>query len=297
MQIKRRQTIGEWGFKKLLVLCGLALVVMLGLMLFTLIKHSWLSISVLKWDFIKTSTWDPLMHIYGAKPFVIGTLITATLALLISWPFSLAVSIFLGEYATKGVFSDLFKAIINMLAGIPSVIYGFWGLFVIVPLMRNVQSYFGLTPFGIGIATAAIILAIMIIPYSAAIGRDVIALVPNDLKEGAYSLGATRMEVMLNIVLPTARSGLLAGTLLAFGRAIGETMAVTMVIGNSNLMPTSIFEPGNTMASIIANEFSEATDLLHTSALIELGLYLFVISAIINLIGKWIINKTEIAQT
>ncbi len=294
MQPKTRETVSEWCFKKILFLCGGLIVAVLGLMFITLVMNAWPSISHSGWSFISSDTWDPVTNSFGAKAFVVGTLLTSFLALLISLPFSLAVSIFLGEYAQRGIIAEIFKAMINMLAGIPSVIYGFWGLFVLVPWIRKLQILLGITPFGIGIATAALILAIMIIPYAAAIGRDVIALVPNDLKEGAYSLGATRMEVLLKIVLPTARSGLLAGTLLSFGRAIGETMAVTMVIGNSNILPNSIFSPGNTMASVIANEFSEATSKIHVSSLIELALYLFIITAIINMIGKWIIQKTEI---
>ncbi len=296
MQPRKRQTIGEWIFKASLVLSGGLIVAVLGLMCLTLLTHAWPSIVALKWKFVTTNTWDPITSTFGAEAFVIGTLLTSLLALFISLPFSLSVSIFLGEYAQRGILSEVFKAMINMLAGIPSVIYGFWGLFVLVPWIRTFQIWVGIPPFGIGIFTAALILALMIIPYAAAIGRDVIAMVPNELKEGAYSLGATRMEVLLTIVLPTARSGLFAGTLLSFGRAIGETMAVTMVIGNSNLLPTSIFAPGNTMASVIANEFSEATNAIHVSSLIELALYLFVITAIINIIGKWIIQRTEVSH-
>lgn len=284
-------------FKSILAACGALMIGLLLAMFVTLVMHSWPSIKEFGWHFVTQSVWDPMANEYGAKAFVVGTLLTAGSALLISTPFSLALALFLGEYSTTGLISDFFKSMINLLAGIPSVIYGFWGLFVLVPLVRKFQIWAGMLPYGIGIGTASFILAIMIIPYATAIGRDVIAMVPNDLKEGAYSLGATRMEVLLTVVIPYTQSGLVAGLLLAFGRAIGETMAVTMVIGNMNAIPNSFFAPGNTMASVIANEFSEATHMIHTASLIELGLYLFIISAIFNLLGKWVIHSMEIKNS
>ncbi len=265
--------------------------------LITLIYKSWPAIHHSGFNFISSETWDVMGHSFGAKAFLYGTLLTSFLALLLSIPFSLSLAILLGEYHPKGYLSEAFKLVINILAGIPSVIYGFWGLFVVVPWMRTLQTSLGIIPYGIGIATAAVILAIMIIPYAAALGRDVIASVPNELKEAAYSLGATQYEVLTTVIIPYSRSSLFAGTILALGRAIGETMAVTMVIGNTNAIPHSIFAPGNTMASVIANEFSEATELLHTASLVELGLYLFAITAVINIIGKWIIKRTEVAYS
>jgi phosphate transport system permease protein len=180
---------------------------------------------------------------------------------------------------------------VELIAAVPSVIYGFWGLLVMVPLVRSLESKLGVLPYGIGIFTASLILAIMIIPYAASLGREMIRLVPSSLKEGAYSLGATRYEVIKNVVIPYTKSGLFAGILLSLGRALGETMAVTMVIGNTSLLPTSIFAPGNTMASVIANEFTEADHTVYLSALIELGLVLFVVTVIINMIGKRIIKR------
>ena len=292
----RHQT-REWIFKKLLLCCGAAMLILITGIFITLLYKSWPAIHHSGLNFITGETWDAMGSSFGAKPFLYGTLLTSFLALLISIPFSLSLAILLGEYHPKGWFSEIFKLVINILAGIPSVIYGFWGLFVVVPWIRTFETYAGIVPYGIGIATASIILAIMIIPYAAALGRDVIASVPNELKEAAYSLGATQFEVLTTVILPYSRSSLFAGTILALGRAIGETMAVTMVIGNTNAIPNSIFAPGNTMASVIANEFSEATELLHTASLIELGLYLFVITAIINLIGKWIIKRTEVAYS
>ena len=163
---------------------------------------------------------------------------------------------------------------------------------MLVPVIRTFQLAIGIEPYGVGILSSAIILSIMIIPYTASISREVISMVPADVKEAAYSLGATKFEVIRKIILPYSGSGIIAGALLALGRALGETMAVTMIIGNSNSIPTSIFSPGNTMASVIANEFTEATDSIYVSSLIEIGLLLFVVTALINLVGKFIIKKT-----
>jgi phosphate transport system permease protein len=183
------------------------------------------------------------------------------------------------------------KSAVELLAGIPSVIYGFWGLYLLVPIIRDLEMKFGILPYGVGIFTASVVLAIMIVPYAASIGREAIQLVPQDLKESAYSLGATRFEVVRIIIIPYARSGIAAGISLAFGRAFGETMAVTMVIGNSNFIPKSIFAPANTMASVIANEFTEAVGKLYLSSLIEIGLFLFIVSALITIVGKYIIKR------
>jgi phosphate transport system permease protein len=278
-------------FKQKLWLSGCAVLALMVGILLTLVIYSLPALIAFKWEFLTQGTWDPMTNQFGAKPFVVGTLLTAFIALLLSIPFSFSISILLGEYLKQGFWAWLFKTVIDLLAGIPSVVYGLWGLFVLVPWVRAFEMYAGLTPFGIGIFTASLILALMIIPYAAAIGRDVINLVPTELKEGAYSLGATRWEVIKTVVVPYAKSGLFAGLLLSLGRAIGETMAVTMVIGNANEIPSSLLGPGNTMASIIANEFSEATGALHTASLIEMGLYLLLITAVINLLGRWIINR------
>ncbi len=287
----------EWMdsvFKKKLWLSGFAVIALMAAIFFTLAYKSLPALIAFKWNFITQSTWDPMTEQFGAKPFVVGTLLTAFIALALSIPFSVSIALLLGEYLKQGFWAWFFKTVIDLLAGIPSVVYGLWGLFVLVPWVREIEMVFGLTPFGIGIFTASLILALMIIPYAAAISRDVIKMVPTELKEGAFSLGATQWEVVKTVIIPYAKSGLFAGTLLSLGRAIGETMAVTMVIGNANEIPTSLLGPGNTMASIIANEFSEATGALHTASLIEMGLYLLVITAIINFIGRWIITRTTV---
>lgn len=257
----------------------------------TLLLISWPAILHNGVGFLTKAIWDPLGSEYGAKSFLLGTFITAGIALLISTPFSLAISIFLGAFLKKGLFSTFFKSAIDLLAGIPSVIYGFWGLYVLVPIIRKFQLYFLLPPIGVGLLTAGIILSIMIIPYSASIAREVIAMCPKSLEEGAYSLGATKTETILKVILPYAKSGIFSGLFLALGRALGETMAVTMVIGNSSFMPTSLLSPGNSISSVIANEFAEASDPLYMKTLVSLGLLLFIVTTLISFVGRYMIRK------
>jgi phosphate transport system permease protein len=280
----------EMVFSKTLVITALIILVLVIGLFLTLLLESIPSIQHLGIGFLLGKTWDPVSNIYGAYPFLVGTLLTSFLALIISIPFSMAIAIFLGEYQPTGALSAFLKNIIELIAAVPSVIYGFWGLIVLVPLVRSLEGKIGVVPYGIGIFTASIILAIMIIPYAASLGREMISMVPAQLKEAAYSLGATRYEVIRAVIIPYTKSGLFAGILLSLGRALGETMAVTMVIGNSSIIPTSIFAPGNTMASVIANEFTEADRSLYLSALIELGLLLFLVTVVINIIGKRIIK-------
>jgi len=281
----------EVVFRRMLMMIAIVmLVLVLGIML-TLSVESIPSFKSLGIKYLWGKTWDPVNNVYGAYPFLVGTLLTSFLALIISIPFSFAIAIYLGEYNSKGWLSNLLKNMVELIAAVPSVIYGFWGLIILVPMVRALETKFNILPYGIGIFTSSIILAIMIIPYGASMGREVIKMVPSNLKEGAYSLGATRFEVIKSIILPYTKSGLFAGILLSLGRALGETMAVTMVIGNTSLMPTNIFSPGNTMASVIANEFTEADHSVYLSALIELGLVLFVVTVIINVVGKSIIKR------
>jgi len=283
-------------FRKLLSLAGVFIIVILLAILFTLFISSFPAIRTFGIYFFSGSTWDPVRSEFGALPFLIGTLATSLLALAISIIFSLPISIFLGEYFTQGGKATFIKSMIELLAGVPSVIYGFWGLFVMAPLVRKLELSLGVAPLGVGIFTASLILAIMIIPYSASLAREVISLVPADLKEAAYSLGATRLEVIQKVILPYAKSGIIAGILLSLGRALGETMAVTMVIGNRNSIPNSIFSPANTLASIIANEFTEATDSIYLASLVELALVLFLVTTFLNTLGKWIIHRMAVNQ-
>jgi phosphate transport system permease protein len=295
LKIKAKNSYGmiraESIFKRSLIGVGIAMVVLVAGLMVTLIIESVPSMKNLGIKYLWGRTWDPVNNVYGALPFLIGTLLTSFLALIISIPFSFAIAIYLGEYNPKGWLSNFLKNTVELIAAVPSVIYGFWGLLVLVPLVRSLEMKVGVLPYGIGIFTASLILAVMIIPYAASLGREMIRLVPSQLKEGAYSLGATRYEVIKNVVIPYTKSGLFAGILLSLGRALGETMAVTMVIGNTSMIPDSIFGPGNTMASVIANEFTEADHTLYLSALIELGLVLFIVTVIINMIGKRIIQR------
>jgi phosphate transport system permease protein len=278
-------------FRRVLLLAAISVVVILVAIFLTLTITSIPSLKAIGLKFIYGKSWNPVTDEYGGLPFLIGTLLTSLLALIISIPFSLGVGLFLGEYYTKGPISGIFKNIIELLAAIPSVIYGFWGLIVLVPIVRSWENKLGYPPYGVGILTSSIILSIMIIPYSVSLTRQVIMMFPANLKEAAYSLGATRYEVIKNVVIPYTRSGIFAGILLSLGRALGETMAVTMLIGNTHDIPTNIFAPGNTMASVIANEFTEATGTVYVSALIEMGLFLFIVTTIINIIGRKIINR------
>ena len=291
---RQRAESGEIAFRRTLYGAALGILVLLAGVLLTLLVDSIPSIRTLGLGFLYGRTWDPVGGTYGALPFLVGTLVTSFLALAVSIPFSLAISIFLGEYFREGAVSAFLKSAVDLLAGIPSVIYGFWGLLVLVPMVRTLQIKLGVPPFGVGIFTSAVVLAVMIIPYSAALGREVIQMVPSDLKEAGLSLGATRFEVIRKIVLPYARSGILAGIVLALGRAIGETMAVTMVIGNSNFVPKSIFSPANTMASVVANEFVEATDKIYVSSLVQIGLLLFVVTTVVNIVGRHVIRKVSV---
>lgn len=238
--------------------------------------------------FIISTDWNPTSgrESYGALPFIAGTLITSLLALLICFPLSFSTSLFIAEYFHKTRVASVLGTIVDLLAGIPSIVYGLWGFYALRPVIIAL----GLSDQGFGIFTSSIILAIMIIPYATSLSNEIITMVPNELKEAAYSLGATRFEVIFNVIIPNARSGIVASYILALGRALGETMAVTMLIGNANIIPKDIFSTGNTMASLIANQFGEA-DGLKLSALIAIGLLLFLITAIVNALGKYIIKK------
>tara|TARA_B100000427_G_scaffold205335_2_gene170899 strand:- start:8930 stop:9820 length:891 start_codon:yes stop_codon:yes gene_type:complete len=281
-------------FNYLLKGTGYFSLVLITLFLLTLCFNSMLSLKTLSLPFLFNSNWQPNTGNFGAAPFIIGTLFTSILALGISIPFSLSISIYIGYFLKNKKRKNTLETLIDLLAGIPSVIYGFWGLMVLVPIIIKIQTILGVIPYGVGILAASLILALMIIPYSVTLGKDVINLVPTDLIEAAIGLGATPYEVIKHIAIPYSFSGLFAGHLMAFGRAISETMAVTMVIGNRNFIPKSIMDPANTLASVIANEFGEASDPLYVSSLIELGLILLIITTIINIIGKIIIKAYTI---
>ena len=226
---------------------------------------------------------------YGALPFITGTLMTTLLALIFCIPFSLPVALFVGEYFKGTKIAAVLSTVTDLLAGIPSIIYGLWGFYTLRPIIMALD----ISPQGSGVLTASLVLAIMIIPYAASLSAEFIKMVPNDLKEGAYSLGATRAEVIRRVIFPVAGSGIFSAYVLAIGRALGETMTVTMLIGNTNNIPDSITSTGNSMASIIANQFGEADD-LRLSSLIAIGLILFLITAAINMVGKIMIKRARI---
>ena len=242
--------------------------------------------------FLTSSEWSYTegAELYGALPFITGTLMTTLLALLFCIPFSLPVALLVGEYFKGTRIAAVLSTVTDLLAGIPSIIYGLWGFYTLRPLIMALN----ISPQGSGVLTASLVLAIMILPYAASLSAEFIKMVPNELKEGAYSLGATHAEVIRKVVFPVAGSGIFSSYILAIGRALGETMTVTMLIGNTNNIPDSITSTGNSMASIIANQFGEADD-LRLSSLIAIGLILFLITAFINMIGKIMIKRARIA--
>lgn len=227
---------------------------------------------------------------YGALPFITGTLMTTLLALVLCLPFSLPVALFVGEYFKGTRVAAVLSTVTDLLAGIPSIIYGLWGFYTLRPIIMALD----ISPQGSGILTASLVLAIMIVPYAASLSAEFIKMVPNNLKEGAYSLGATRAEVVRKVIFPVAGPGIFSAYVLAIGRALGETMTVTMLIGNTNNIPDSITSTGNSMASVIANQFGEA-DGLRLSSLIAIGLILFLITALINMAGKIMIKRARIS--
>jgi phosphate transport system permease protein len=265
----------------------LVLIISAGIV-FSLVRGSLPAFKEFGLKFIITNEWNPTSgrEIYGALPFIAGTLITSVLALIICLPLAFSTSLFIAEYFRNSRTASVLSSLIDLLAGIPSIVYGLWGFYTLRPFIISL----GLSDQGFGIFTSSVILAIMIIPYATSLSTEIIAMVPDEMKEAAYSLGATRLEVIFYVIIPNARSGIIASYILALGRALGETMAVTMLIGNSNVIPTGLFSTGNTMASIIANQFGEASG-LKLSSLIAIGLILFAITGIVNSIGKYIIKQ------
>ena len=278
-------------FKVLLILSAIVIPVIGGGIIYSLTVDASGAFETFGiWNFIFSDDWVTTAgkESYGALPFITGTLLTTILALLMCIPFSLPVALFTGEYFRGKKIAAILGTVIDLLAGIPSIIYGLWGFYV----LRTVFMHLNLSPQGSGILTASFVLAIMIVPYAASLSSEFIKMVPSDLKEGAYAMGATRAEVIRRVIFPMAGSGIFSSYILAIGRALGETMTVTMLIGNTNQMPDTLRTTGNTMASIIANQFGEA-DGLKLSSLIAIGLLLFLITAIINIIGKILIRRAR----
>jgi phosphate transport system permease protein len=273
------------------------------LLVFDLWQGSVLSRHKFGFNFFRTSVWDPIFDQFGALPFIYGTLVTAAVSLLIAVPLGIGAAIFLAELAPARV-SDTLEFFIDLLAAVPSVIYGLLGVFVVVPLMRSyiqpaLKNSLGFLPifqgpsYGVGFLTAGVVLAIMVIPYIISVSREVLLSVPRDQREAALSLGSTRWEATWKVVVPFARGGIMGSIFLALARALGETMAVTMVIGNNPVVSASLFSPGYSIAAVIANELTEATSNLHYQSLIELGLVLFILTFILNGLARLLIVATS----
>lgn len=292
---------GDRVYRIAITVSALAVPLLLLALLVAVTVAAWPALRQFGFAFLVTSDWDPVNGRFGAAPAIFGTLVSSLLAIAIATPLALGVAIFLSEFAPRWVRQPL-SFFVDLLAAIPSVVFGLWGIFVLVPVLREHVMPFlandlhlGGTPFfsgpayGTSMLAAALILAIMVLPYISAVSREVLLAVPRSQREAALALGATRWEMIRTAVIPFAKSGIIGGVILGLGRALGETMAVTMLIGNRPEISASLFAPGYTMASLIANEFSEATDDLHLSALMAVGAMLFAITLIVNGIARWLV--------
>ncbi len=304
---------GKWGdpfFRNLTRFFAFLVAALLLGILVSLFRGSLPAFHKFGWGFVSSREWNPVTEVFGALPVIYGTLVTSAIAMLLGVPISFGIALFITELCPKWLRQPLGVAI-ELLAAIPSIIYGMWGLFVLAPLLSNyVQPWmtehlgnwpgigrlFQGPPLGIGMFTAGLILAVMVIPYITAVMRDVFETVPAVLKESAYALGTTTWEVVWNVVLPSTRVGVAGGIMLGLGRALGETMAVTFVIGNAHELNTSLFMPGNTISSNLANEFTEAVGPLYTSSLIALGFILFVITFIVLALSKLLLLRLQRAE-
>jgi phosphate transport system permease protein len=295
----------DWLFQHVTQWLGVGLILLIIAILITLVWASWPSIHTFGWHFLWSAQWDPAHDQFGGLVAIIGTLITAIIGVIIAVPLSFGIAVLIVEILPPKI-GLVVARLVELMAGIPSIIYGMWGLFTLAPfLAKHVQPWlilhcqhipvlnyiFGGMPIGFGVFTAGIILAIMIIPLISSVMRDVLASVPNLLREAAYGVGATRWEVVWKILLHYTRAGLLGGVILGLGRALGETMAVTFVVGNSHQLFASLFMPGTTISATIANEFSEATGKLYPAALMELGLILFVITFVVLALSRSLLKR------
>jgi phosphate transport system permease protein len=294
---------GDFAFRALTATFAAVVIVVLCAMALQMLRASEHSIAEFGLHFITSRIWDPVRETFGALPFIYGTVVSSLLALAMAVPISIGVAIFLSELAPawlRGVMGFL----VELLAAVPSVVYGLWGIFALAPWLREVVEpalgrTLGFLPFfqgphqGFGMLAGGMILAIMIIPTISSVSREVLRAVPDSLREGAMALGATRWEAVRIAVLPYARSGLIGAAILGLGRALGETMAITMVIGNRSEISLSLFAPSYTMASVIANEFTEATSELYLSALAEVGLLLFVVTVLLNVVARLLVWRVS----
>lgn len=302
--------LGDNIFKIIIVLLGLSIIALALGMGWVLYGEASLSLKEFGYyGFLKETTWDPAVELkFGAWPFLLGTVITSVAALALSFLPAIAIAIFTAEYAPRWL-ASIIDNLVQLIAAVPSVVVGIWGIFVFAPWMRDTfytpvflwtaDHYPSLlpllgSPIGYGMTTATIILALMIIPYTTAVTKDAFRLVPKEQREASWALGATRWEVIRMAVIPYARGGIMAGAILSFGRAIGETMAVAMLIGNKNTLPFSLIGPAATMPSVIINEFREAVENLHLSSIMAVAFFLFIIALIVNLLAAYITRKLSI---
>jgi phosphate transport system permease protein len=305
--VVRRFASRDARFRWLTGMSAALVVLIFGGVISSLIVGATLSIKKFGFGFFSSSVWDPVRDQFGAAASIYGTLVTSALAMLIAVPVGIGIAIFLTEICPRPLRRPIGIAI-ELLAGIPSIIYGIWGLFVFAPAFQQsvepwiietaaniplLNDLLGGAPYGIGVFTAALILSIMVLPFISAVTRDVFETVPTVLKEAAYGTGCTTWEVMWRVVLPFARTGVVGGSMLALGRALGETMAVTFVIGNAHNIEMSLFAPGTTISATIANEFSEATTDIYQSSIIELGLILFFITFVVLASAQLMLRALE----
>jgi phosphate transport system permease protein len=307
MKVLDRLRLGDAVFRNLTRAAAIGVLLLLSGVIISLIQGSIPAIEAFGFGFLVSQRWNPVTENFGALPAIYGTIVTSFVAMLIAVPVGLMIAFFLTELCPQWLRRPIGTAI-ELLAGIPSIIYGIWGLFIFAPFLQatlqpflintlgnvpGIGSLFAGPPYGIGVLTSGLILAIMVLPFVTAITRDVFEAVPAVLKEAAYGLGCTRWEVVRNVVLPYTRVGVIGGVMLGLGRALGETMAVTFVIGNAHRISASVLAPGTTISATIANEFTEAVGDLYTSALIELGLILFVITFIVLAIARYMLLRIE----
>ena len=304
---RSRGAFGDRVFKALTAGVAGGILLLLGSMFFVLWRASGPSIEAFGWSFLTSDAWNPVTENFGALAAAVGTLLSTAVALVVAVPVSLGIALFLAEIAPVRIRTP-FGVAIELLAAIPSIVYGMWGLFILAPLMADhvqpwLAAVFGWMPLfqgpkmGIGMLTAGLVLALMIVPFIAAVTRDVFRMVPPTLKESAYGMGATTWEVVKDIMIPYGRKGIYGAVFLGLGRALGETMAVTFVIGNAHRLSLSLFAPGNSIASTLANEFTEADGDVYTAALVELGLVLAVITfVILGLANLWMKHMSAPAR-
>jgi len=299
----QRSVLADRVYRGAILCFALCIPALLLLIFLEVGRAGWPALRQFGFGFLTSSAWDPVHGEFGAAPAIVGTIVTSLLALAIATPLALGSAIFLSEFSPQWLRQPV-SFLIDLLAAVPSVVYGLWGVFFLVPLLRSAVMPFlrdtlhlGATPFfsgpayGPSVLAAGLILAIMVLPYIAAVSREVLLAVPRSQREAALALGATRWEAITGAVLPYARVGIIGGVILGLGRALGETMAVTMLIGNRHELSASLFAPGYTMASLIANEFSEATTDLHLSALMAVGFVLLIITLVVNAAARLLVRR------